>query len=179
MLKATFNIMIASLLLAAALAAPAFADGGISVTQVWGRATPGNVPTGALYLTITNKGAAPDHLVGASTPAAKQAELHQMIMNNGVMEMRPVPSLEIMPGKSLVLAPNGYHVMLTGLKAPLKEGQSVPLTLTFEKAGTVKVTAKIAKVGAMHPDDQSGASGTSAMPGMSGGSGSMNMPGMH
>lgn len=176
---ATLRILTASLLLAATLATSAWADSGISVTQVWGRATPGNVPTGALYLTVTNNGTAPDHLIGASTPAAKLTELHQMIMNNGVMEMRPVPSLEILPGKSLVLAPNGYHVMLTGLKAPLKEGQSVPLTLTFEKAGTVQVTAKIAKVGAMQPDDQSGAAGTSTMPGMSGNSGSMNMPGMH
>lgn len=178
-MKTTLKTLIGSLFVAAMLVAPAWADNGVSVTQVWGRATPGNVPTGALYLTVTNNSTATDHLVGASTPTAAKTEIHQMIMNNGVMEMRPVPSLEIMPGKSLVLAPNGYHVMLTGLKTPLKEGQSVPLTLTFEKAGVVQVMAKIAKVGAMGPNDQSGAGGMSKMPGMSGNSGSMNMPGMH
>jgi periplasmic copper chaperone A len=98
-MKTVLKTLVASLLLASTLAAPALADNGISVANVWGRATPGNVPTGALYLTIANNGTAPDHLIGASSPAADKASVHQMIMNNGVMEMRPVPSLEIMPGK--------------------------------------------------------------------------------
>lgn len=172
-LKGLFGASVLTL----AFASPAFAD-GINVTQVWARATPGNVKTGAIYLTVTNSGSAPDHLTGASTPVAATAEIHQMIMNNGVMEMRPVPSLEVDPGKPLVLAPNGYHVMLVGLKAPLKEGQTVPLTLTFANAGPIQVKAEVDKVGAMHAGDESG-SGMSPMPGMSGNSGSMNMPGMH
>jgi len=107
----------------------------------------------------------------ASTPAADHAEIHEMKMDNGVMEMRPVPSLTVDPGKTVVLEPSGYHVMLTGLKAPLKEGQTVPLTLTFAHAGPQQVTASIAKVGAMHAGDMSMQSGSS-MPGMS------NMPTM-
>jgi hypothetical protein len=97
-----------------------------------------------------------------------------MKMANGVMEMRPVKSLTIAPGKSVTLEPNGYHIMLTGLKAPLKEGQSVKLTLTFEHAGTQQVTASVAKVGAMHAGETSGGSAgagmshdMSSMPGMS------------
>lgn len=165
--------------LAAALlmtAATAFADSsGIEVSQVWARATPGNAKTGAIYLTITNKGTTPDTLEGtASTPVADHADVHEMKMVNNVMEMRPVPSLPIPPGQTVVFEPSGYHVMLTGLKAPLKEGQTVPLTLTFAHAGAQQVTAAVAKVGAMHAGDMSMPSGQ-AMPGMSNMS---NMPGM-
>src|SRR6185437_1843003 len=118
-------------------AAPAWADSsGIKVDQVWARATPGAAKTAAIYLTITNIGTAPDTLEGAaSTPVAAHADLHEEKMAKGVMEMRPVKSLTIDPGKSVVLEPNGYHIMLTGLKGPLKEGQTVPLTLTFDHAG--------------------------------------------
>ena len=157
-------------------AAPAWADSsGIKIDQVWARATPGAAKTAAIYLTITNTGTAPDALEGAaSTPVAAHADLHEEKMANGVMEMRPVKSLTIEPGKSIVLQPNGYHIMLTGLKGPLKEGQTVPLTLTFEHAGKEAVTASVAKVGAMHAGERSGGGGApatnhdmSTMPGMS------------
>jgi copper(I)-binding protein len=158
----------------ALMAIPAFADSsGIKVDQAWGRATPGNAKTGALYLTITNTGSTPDTLESVSTPAADKAELHDMKMENNVMEMRPVGPLTIAPGKSVVLAPNGYHLMLTGLKAPLKEGQAVPVTLTFDHAGAQQVTASIAKVGAMSAGDASKPGGS--MPGMN----MSTMPGMH
>ena len=157
-------------------AVPAWADSsGIKVDQVWARATPGNAKSGAIYLTVTNTGTAPDTLEGiASTPAAEHADLHEMKMTNNVMEMRPVKSVTIDPGKSVVLEPGGYHIMLTGLKGPLKEGQTVLLTLNFDHAGKQEVTASVAKVGAMHAGEMSGAGaapGTShdmsSMPGMS------------
>ena len=157
-------------------AMPAWADSsGIKVDQVWARATPGAVKTGAIYLTVTNTGTTPDTLEGvASTPVAEHAGLHEMKMENGVSEMRPVKSLTIEPGKSVVLQPNGYHIMLTGLKAPLKEGQTVSLTLTFDHAGKQDVTASVAKVGAMHAGEMSGMGAAhgrghdmSSMPGMS------------
>lgn len=156
-------------------AAPAWADSsGIKVDQVWARATPGAAKTAAIYLTITNTGTAPDTLEGAaSTPVAAHADLHEEKMAKGVMEMRPVKSLTIDPGKSVVLEPNGYHIMLTGLKGPLKEGQTVPLTLTFDHAGKQQVTASVAKVGAMHAGERSRAG---AAPGMS--HGMSSMPGM-
>ncbi len=160
---------------AALFAAPAWADSGsIKVEQVWARATPGAVKSGAIYLTITNTGNTPDTLEGvASTPAAAHADVHEMKMVKGVMEMRPVKSLTIEPGKSVVFQPGGYHVMLTGLKAPLKEGQSVPLTLTFAHAGNEQVTASVAKVGAMHPGDMNAMPDTHAAPATS-----PNMPSM-
>jgi periplasmic copper chaperone A len=140
----------------------------IRVDQAWARATPGIVKTGAVYLSIVNTGTTPDQLVAASTPAAEKAELHEMKMVNNVMEMRPIRSLPIAPGQKLVLAPGGYHIMLIGLKAPLKRGQSVPLTLTFAHAGRQDVVASVAKVGAMHPDQSGAAQGGSGMPGMPG-----------
>jgi hypothetical protein len=157
------------------LAAPAWADSsGIKVDQVWARATPGNAKSGAIYLTVTNTGTTPDTLEGVvSTPAAEHADLHEMKMSGNVMEMRPVKSLTIDPGKTVVLEPSGYHIMLTGLKGPLKEGQTVPLTLTFDHAGPQQVTASIAKVGAMHAGEMSGAG---AAPGMS--HDMSSMPGM-
>ena len=163
---------------AALFAVPASADsGGIKVEQVWARATPGAVKSGAIYLTITNTGSTPDTLEGvASSPAAAHADVHEMKMVKGVMEMRSVKSLTIEPGKSLVFQPGGYHVMLTGLKAPLKEGQTVPLTLTFAHAGTEQVTASVGKVGAMHAGDMSAMPGSHAAPAMN--KDMSSMPGM-
>lgn len=149
---------------------------GIHVDQAWARATPGGTKTGAVYLTLSNNGNAADKLIAASTPTAEKAQLHVTTVENGVMKMRPVPALDIAPGKPIVMDPmSGYHIMLTGLKAPLKEGDHVPLTLTFEHAGTQQVTASVAKVGAMHAGEKS-----SSMPGMSapGDDSHMSMPGM-
>lgn len=156
------------------VAAPAWADSsGIKVDQVWARATPGLAKTAAIYLTITNTGTTPDTLEAASTPVAEHAGLHEDKMANGVMQMRSLKSLTIEPGKSVVLQPSTFHIMLTGLKAPLKEGQTVPLTLSFEHAGQQQVTASVAKVGAMHAGETSGAG---AVPGMS--HDMSSMPGM-
>lgn len=173
----TMPIILMSLMLGLALGSgTARADNGIRVDGAWARATPSGAKTGAIYLTITNTGTVPDTIQSASTPAADKAELHEMKMANGVMEMRPVPSLTIAPGKSLVLAPGGYHLMLIGLKAPLKEGEMVPVTVTFAHAGAQQVMASVAKIGAAHAGDRSTSSAGSAMPG--GKSDMSTMPGM-
>ena len=131
----------------------------IAVEQPWARATPGRAPTGAAYLTLVNRGAEPDRLVGAATPAAAKAELHghqpaatQPAGHAGhVMEMRPVAEIQIRPGETVVLKPDALHVMLGGLKAPLKEGGRFPLTLRFARAGEVTVEVPVSKAGAMGP----------------------------
>ncbi|MGO8917455.1 MAG: copper chaperone PCu(A)C [Stellaceae bacterium] len=170
-------IVLAGLVLVLALGAGAArADNGVRIDGAWARATPAAAKTGAIYLTITNTGSAPDTIESASTPAADKAELHEMKMENGVMEMRPVRSLTVAAGKSVVLQPGGYHLMLTGLKAPLKEGQTVPVTVIFKHAGAQQVTVSVAKIGAMHAGDMSTGSAGSAMP--SGKSDMSDMPGM-
>jgi hypothetical protein len=128
----------------------------ITCDQVWARPTAGAGTTAAAYFTLTNHGAA-DELVGASTPVAS-ASVHETINDNGVMKMRPVASIALAPGKTVMFRPGGYHVMLTGLHAPLKAGESFPLTLTFAHAQPITVTVKVQTGGA--------GMGGGAMPGM-------------
>src|ERR1700752_641111 len=118
-------------LLAALFGAPASAEdikaGDLVITQAWSRATPGGAKIGSGYLTIENKGAAPDRLTGVSADVAGKVEVHEMAMNNGVMTMRPLDGcLTIDPGKTVKLAPGGYHLMMFDLKSPLKQGDKVP-----------------------------------------------------
>src|SRR3954453_1274449 len=101
------------------------------VDHPWARASAGAAKNGAAYLTITAQGQ-PDKLTGASTPAAATTELHESMADMGMMKMRPLPGLSLDPGKKVTLAPGGYHLMLMGLKEPLKVGNTFPLTLRFE-----------------------------------------------
>ena len=126
--------------------------GDLVVSQAWSRATPGGAKIAGGYLTIENKGAAPDRLIGGSAEIVGKFEVHEMAMNNGVMTMRPLDKgLAIEPGKTVKLAPGGYHLMLMDLKGPLKQGEKVPVTLEFEKAGKVKVPFDVQGVGAQAP----------------------------
>jgi copper(I)-binding protein len=121
----------------------------LEVDNAWAGATPGQAENGAAYVTITSPSA--DRLVSASTPAAKKAELHTMSMQGMVMKMRPVSGVDIPPGQAVTLKPGGEHIMLMGLNQPLREGQSFPLTLNFEKAGPRTVTVTVEKAGAKGP----------------------------
>lgn len=126
--------------------------GDLVVTQPWSRATPGGAKIAAGFLSIENKGTAPDRLVGVAGDVAGRVEIHEMAMNNGVMTMRPLDKgLAIEPGKTVKLAPGGYHLMLMDLKSPLKQGDKVPLTLEFEKAGKVALSLDVRGVGAQAP----------------------------
>ncbi|MDB5410001.1 MAG: hypothetical protein JWL84_4913 [Rhodospirillales bacterium] len=143
-------IVLAILALATLSGAAARAeDSAITLGDAWARATPGKAPNGAAYLTVTNSGTAPDRLVGASSPVAAKTELHEDKEENGIMKMRPVPALAIPPGQSVTFKPGAYHLMLTGLKEPLKQGTSFPVTLTFEKAGAKQVQVAVGRPGAM------------------------------
>ena len=151
---------ISALLLSAGVAAQ---TGGVEIKDVWARATPGGAATAAVYLTIVS--AKPDRLIGISTSAAQQAEFHSMTMDGGVMKMRQVDAIDLPAGQAVTLKPGGFHIMLTGLAKPLKEGESFPLTLSLEHSGQREVTVTVQKIGAMGPQ---------AAPG-----GGMPMPGMH
>jgi copper(I)-binding protein len=142
MSRLRFAAALLALLPGAALAA----DSTIELTHVWARAsaTAGN---SAAYLTVHNTGAETDHLIGVATDAAAKAELHLSKMENGVASMAAVPSLELAPGATVEMKPGSYHIMLLGLKAPLAAGQTIALTLTFEKAGQVQTTAKVEMAG--------------------------------
>ena len=143
------TIMIATLAVALGIGfSHAQTSGAISIEKPFSRATPGGSKVGAGYMTITNNGNAADRLVSASSPAAGKVEIHEMTMQGGVMKMREIPGgLPIEAGKTTSLAPGGYHLMLMELKAPLKKGDKVPVTLTFEKAGKVDVTLDVQAIG--------------------------------
>jgi hypothetical protein len=141
---------------AVVIAAPARADdvkaGDLVITQAWSRATPSGAKVAGGFLTIENKGSAPDKLISVSAEIAGKAEVHEMTMDNGVMKMRPLDKgLVIEPGKTVKLAPGGYHLMLQDLKGAFKEGEKVPVTLEFEKAGKVAVSLDVQGVGAQAP----------------------------
>lgn len=124
---------------------------GVSVEHAWARPTPGGASVGAAYLEIFGDEKTADRLVGISSPAASRAEIHTHQEVDGVMKMRRLDSLEIAPGSSHLLEPGGDHIMLFDLKAPLQQGTDLELTLTFEKAGDVKVLAKVLWKGAKGP----------------------------
>ena len=135
--------------------------GDLVITQAWSRATPGGAKIGGGYLTIQNKGSAADRLIGGSADVADKVQVHEMATSRGVMTMRPLDKgLSIEPGKTVKLAPGGYHLMLRDLKSPLKQGDQVPVTLEFEKAGKVKLTFDVQDVAAQGP----GGAGNTAGP---------------
>jgi copper(I)-binding protein len=136
--------------------------GDLVITQAWSRATPSGAKIAGGYLTIENKGTAPDRLVSGSGDIAGRVEVHEMAMNNGVMTMRPLDKgLIIDPGKTVKLAPGGYHLMIMDLKSPFKQGDKVPVTLEFEKAGKVAVSLDVQGVGAQAPAGADSAGGHS------------------
>jgi periplasmic copper chaperone A len=147
--------------LAGLLVAPARAQevkvGDLVITQAWSRATPGGAKVAGGYLTIENKGSTADRLIGGSGDITDRIEVHEMATSNGVMTMRALDKgLVIEPGKTVKLAPGGYHLMMFDLKSPLKQGDKVPVVLEFEKAGKVKVSFDVQGVGAQGPAASSG-----------------------
>ena len=125
----------------------------IVVDHPWARATPAGAKTGAAYMTLINNGSAGDRLLGATTPVADKIQFHSVSEDNGVSRMREMHDVAVAPGARVTFSPGGMHVMLVELKQPLKEGQTFPLSLTFEKAGNVDVMVSVAKVGAMQHED--------------------------
>jgi hypothetical protein len=110
----------------------------IEVKDAWIRTPPPGAPTAAGYATIVNHAISSDRLTGVSTRAAASAQLHQMSMAGGVMRMRPLTGgAPIGASASLTFSPNGDHLMLIGLKTPLKAGSHVKITLQFQRAGAV------------------------------------------
>jgi len=138
----------------------------IEVEQPWARATPGAGRSGAVYLTLTDHGAA-DTLTGASTPVAGMAMIHESIVEGGVAKMRMLDGVKLAPDAPVTLKPGGMHIMLTDLHAPLRVGGTFPLTLTFANAPPVTVSVRVLQAGAPGPaGDQGKMDDMKDMPGM-------------
>lgn len=129
-------------------AAPALAQTNpVQVQDAWARATAPKAKSGGVFMTIKG-GSAADKLVSASSDVAAKAALHETREKDGVMKMHSIKALPVPAGQTVELKPGSYHVMLTGLKQPLKEGESFNVTLHFEKAGDEVVPVKVQAAGA-------------------------------
>jgi copper(I)-binding protein len=133
---------------------PAGAAKGITVSEAWSRPASG-IPVGVGYLKITNNGSEPDVLAGGSTDVAERIELHETTVgDDGVTRMRKLDEVMIAPGATIELKPAGMHMMLLGLKGPLKEGETFKAKLDFKKAGAVDAEFAIRAAGAAPPAHQ-------------------------
>lgn len=130
------------LILALLLAGPALAAGAIDVVDPWARPSMPDRP-GVAYLEIRNSGESPDRLLGGRAAAAGSVELHKAEQKEGVMRMSPVDAVEVPAGGTAHLAPGGFHLMLFGLEAPLKVGDSLEVVLEFERGGQVTVSVPV------------------------------------
>jgi hypothetical protein len=148
------RFFVASLLAASATPARAhdYKLGNLEIGNPWTRATPGGAKAGGGYMKLVNSGAAADRLVGARSPAADKVEIHEMRMDGNIMRMRELDKgLELPAGATVELKPGGYHLMFTGLRAPLAKDARVPVTLVFEKAGAIDVEFIVQAMGAAEP----------------------------
>jgi periplasmic copper chaperone A len=151
------SVLLVFTLLVSPVRAQQVKAGDLVITQAWSRATPGGAKVAGGYLTIENRGSTADRLIGGSGDITDRIEVHEMTTSNGVMTMRALDKgLVIKPGKTVKLAPGGYHLMMFDLKSPLKQGDKMPVTLEFEEAGKVKLSFDVLGVGAQGPAAASG-----------------------
>lgn len=125
------------------VAAHSYEVGELHIGHPWARPTVAGQSAGGAFLKIENRGQAADKLLAARSDVAASTELHSMTMDGHVMRMREISELALPAGQTVELKPGGFHIMFTGLKAPLKSGDRVPLTLKFERAGEVTVEVKV------------------------------------
>lgn len=131
-----------------ALTAHEYTLGTLTIGHPWARATPAGAKVAGAFLSVENKSDMPDRLIQVSIEGAKTTEIHQMLVEDGMMKMRPMAGgLDVPAGTKTELKPGSYHLMLMGLAAPLVEGQKVKGLLTFEKAGTIEVEFKVEAIG--------------------------------
>jgi copper(I)-binding protein len=142
-MQSRIKLLPAAFGLAVALALGPAQAAGPKVEAPWARATVAAQRTGGAYLRIDNAAGAADRLIGASSAAAERVELHTMSMQGDVMRMRQVDAIDVPAGEAVELKPGGQHLMLVGLKAPLRDGETIAVELRFEKAGTMTVSVPV------------------------------------
>jgi len=137
------SLLAASLMFSASVLAGA-AD-NVSVQDPYVRLAPPNAPATGAFMVIKNNGDKDVKVVKADNPVSKVTELHTHLNEGGVMKMRPVPSIEVKAKGEAVLKPGGLHVMMIDIKTPMKEGDVVPITLSFDDGSTKQVDAKVVR----------------------------------
>ncbi|MBN9669237.1 copper chaperone PCu(A)C [Roseibium aggregatum] len=123
--------------------------GDLTISKAWTRATPPKAKAGGGFIEIVNNGSEADRLVAAKSDVSGKVELHEMAVIDDIMKMREMKGgIEIPAGETVTLQPGGLHIMFMGLSQPFEEGSTVPVVLTFEKAGDVSIELPVAKMGA-------------------------------
>jgi copper(I)-binding protein len=122
---------------------PPMPQSTLAIADTWAMVTPKGTKVAAGYLTVANGGTETDRLVSASTPRAARTELHEVTLDGAVAKMRPTQAIDVAAGGSVTLKHNGYHVMFMDVDTPFVEGETIPVMLTFEKAGTIEVTMRV------------------------------------
>jgi copper(I)-binding protein len=145
-----YLVAVTTVVVAAFPCSGALAD-AVEIHHPWARATAPSAANGAAFMRIYNTTETADRVVAASANVSKTVELHTHIMDGDIMRMREVEAIDVPAGGAADLEPGGLHIMFLGLDAPLKEGETFPLTLTFENAGDVTVDVAISGPGAMAP----------------------------
>ncbi|MCE9662095.1 copper chaperone PCu(A)C [Halomonas sp. M5N1S17] len=143
-----FLMLAATLSMAAPAMAQEYRLDDLLITHPFATPSPPSVDHAAVYLDISTASEVPDVLVGASTPASDTVELHDMAMEGGVMRMFSVSEIEVPASTLLTMRPGGgYHLMLMDLVAPLREGDSFPLTLMFAERGEIDIHVRVQSAG--------------------------------
>lgn len=139
-------------LMATAALAHGYRAGTLSIQHPWSRETAVGQAVGGGFLSISNSGNREDRLLSGTSPVAAEVQLHTMTVDGGVMRMRQVTDGIAIPAKGSVdLKPGGYHIMFMGLKRQLRQGERVPVTLRFQRAGSVTVQFAVQPVGSTGP----------------------------
>ncbi|HWZ49388.1 MAG TPA: copper chaperone PCu(A)C [Herbaspirillum sp.] len=151
-------VLMLGLLLNAALShSQSFTAGDVTIEHPWARATAKGSSTGVVYLTIINNGATNDKLISITSAVSQSAQVHENTVDaQGMTEMSPLDKVDIPAHARVALKPTARHVMLLDLKNPLTYKSTFPLTLSFEKAGAIKVIVTVEKPGAMTFDKMDG-----------------------
>jgi copper(I)-binding protein len=137
----------------AALADVITRSGAIEILSPWARASVGTSRPAVAYVKIRNTGEQPDRLLRIESAIAGHAMLHESIQEDGVMKMAPLDGIDLPPRSEIELATGGTHIMLMDLQEPLVEGGRLPLTLSFQQAGTIHVEATIGSIAASQTPD--------------------------
>lgn len=128
---------------------PAASLGPLQIVKPWARSSSSHADVAGGYMTVVNDGET-DRLVSASCPAAGSLEIHAIRVKGPVLEMRKQDGgLVIPPANQQILKPRGYHLLMSGLASPLAVGSKLPITLVFEKAGSVTVDFAVEAPGAV------------------------------
>lgn len=118
-------------------------DGGIEVVDAWARPMAPVVEVGAIYVTVDNESSVADALTGASSTRCGAVQLHDTVLEESVMRMVELDTVDLEPGERLQMEPTGLHVMCLGVEEPFADGEELEVTLHFDRAGDVVSTVVV------------------------------------